>query len=219
MNTTKLSASSMKIIVAAAAVVALLLAAAILFFTNQSVINEGNKKQADVSASYSNAAVYLSNCVVKTKQTAGLLKSQTAGIDQIITNGVAARYGEGNTMDSAKLFSAIQEAYPDKSAEALSKTYNSALQIITGCQDDFANKQTVVLDKVRMFDSWLNGSTKVRYFGGSGFPNENLRVSLPGLNLTGLAALDKIRMPIVDNETSETYQTGEQSLDDPFAEK
>lgn len=219
MDTTKHKVSTPTLFIVLGALVLALIAGVIVFVVNQNVVNEGNQKEATLTAVYTDGANYLSNCVVKTERTAGLLKSQTVAVDKVLADAVAGRYGTGNTMDKAKLFSAITEAYPDSSVEGLNKSFNNALEVITGCQDDFARKQSVIIDNVRLFDSWKTGNTTVRFFGGNNFPNENLRVSLPGINLTGAAALDKIRTPIVDSQTTATYQTGEQSLDDPFAAK
>lgn len=218
MSTSKSPRVTLAIIAAAVMVVLAIVAGLVWFGLTQSVTNEGNQREAELSAAYSNAATRLSKCIVQTTQAAGLVKSQTNAADKIIADAIAARYGDSKTTGAAWL-NFLQEAYPDKSVEAISKTYNNTLQIITGCQADYAEMQSVVLDKVRGFDAWRNGNTKVRYFGGSAFPNGNLMVSLPGINLYGQAALEKIRTPVVDAVTSKAYETGEQSLDDPFATK
>lgn len=205
------------IYIAIAAVVALVALVVVLTFTvfiPQSVKSNGNKKEADLSASYANGAVYLSKCVVKTKQAADVATAQTAALDKVLKDAVAGRYGiGGNNMDKGKLFSAIVEAYPN--VNGLSKTFDHVMTVIVGCQDDFGNYQSVVQDKVRDFNSWRTGSWLTRSYAAD-FPNENMYVRLPGVNLVGAAAYDKIQQPIVDATTSSTYKTGEQSLDDPF---
>jgi hypothetical protein len=218
MSTTSSSSSNRNPIIygiaGVAGVIVLVLVLTFTVFIPQGVKSQGNQKEASLSASYANGATYLSNCVVKTKQSANVANAQTAALDKVLKDAVAGRYGTGNTMDKAKLFSAIVEAYPE--TNGLSKTFQDVLATITGCQDDFRNYQTVVQDKVRDFNAWRTGSWKVRTFGGSGFPNENLYVRLPGVSLTAADAYEKISQPIVDATTTSAYQSGEQQLDNPF---
>lgn len=207
-------------IIAIVVVVLVGISGAITFFIYQGNVSEGNQQEAGLSAAYADGANLLSNCVLKTRQAAGLVNKQTASTDTVLKDAVGGRYGSGNNMDEAKLFSAIVEAYPDESVASLSKTFQSVLVVITGCQDDFASRQTAVQDRVRQFNAWRTGSFLVRSLGGGSFPNENMTVSLPGnAPLSGQAAFEKIKMPIVDAKTSTAYQTGEQVLDDPFADK
>lgn len=188
-----------------------------LYSTSQSVISEGNKREATLSAQYANGANVLSNCVVQTKQSAGLAVAQSAQLDKILTDAVGGRYDNGGTaVDSGKLFSAIQEAYPDLSG--LDKTFQLVLATINGCRDDFKNQQTVVLSSVSDFKAWRTGSWKVRTLGGDKFPDENLSIDILGIKATGPAALKKMSHPIVESTTNKTYQDGTYDAENPFGE-
>lgn len=183
----------------------------------QSVQSSGNKQQATLSANYSDGANYLSNCVVKTNQAANVAQANADAFDKVIKDAIA---GSGafhtNTANSAGgLVPILVQAYPDLKGQT--DLYNKVANIIVGCQDDFRNKQSVVLDNVRTFNSWLGGSWKVRHFGSS-FPNNRLTINISGLGtLRGQQALDKISQPIVDASTSQAYNSGQQSTNGPFS--
>ena len=193
---------------------ALLFGGLILFMVNNGVTNTGNKLESQLSATYNSGAATLSACQKKTANAVGVTKAQSAALDKIIADAASGRYGAGAQINEKAILGAIVEAYPNLSG--LDKSFQDAMVIITGCQDDFLGAQKDVQDKVREFNSWRTGSWTARTFG-SEFPNENLYVRLPGINLNGQAALDKISMPIVDTVTSEAYVTGEQELNDPFS--
>lgn len=202
-------------LVVAGAVVLILLIT--LVFIPQPIISQGKQLESGMSANYADGANYLSNCVVKTKRAAQVTTAQTAAVDKVLKDAVSGRYGSGNTMDKAKLFSSIVENYPEAAVATLNKTFQDMLAIVTGCQDDFRNKQSTILDGVRQFNSWRTGSWSVRTFGGSNFPDTDLYITLPGINLTGRAAMVKMSTPIVDGDTVGAYQNGVQDTTDPFA--
>lgn len=202
-------------LVAGGAIVALIVVLIFAVFIPQSVTSEGNQMEAKLGATYANGANYLSACVVKTEQSVGLVNANTDALDKILKDAIAGRYDTESQAGSAKLFSAIVEAYPNLSG--LDATFQNVLATINGCRDDYKNMQSVVLDNVREFNAWRTGSWRVRTFGGSDFPNDNLIINLPGLHLTGSAALAKMSAPIVDAGTSGAYDTGLLTGGDPFA--
>lgn len=185
------------------------------FMIHQSVISSGNKQESTLSGDYADGANYLSNCVIKTKQAANVAIAQTDALDKILSDAVAGRYGTGATFDGGAMISAIVEAYPDTSG--ISKSFQDAMAIITGCQDDFRKMQSKILDDVRSFRSWKTGSWTVRTFGGGGFPNDNLYISVGDLDLTGQEALNKMSKPIVETSVLQDYADGTTDTENPFA--
>jgi hypothetical protein len=198
----------------------LLLVLTFTVFIPQSVTSQGNTREAKMNADYADGANFLSNCVVKTKQAANAANANAEAFDRVIKDAVAgsgtAAHVDMNTPASRNsLFPIWVQAYPDLKGQT--DLFNKAMDVIVGCQDDYKNKQSVILDGVRRFDTWQGGSWKVRTFGGNNFPNERLFINLPGLTLTGPAALAKMRSPIVDSDTANAYVTGEQDASNPFA--
>jgi hypothetical protein len=205
---------------AVAGLTALVLVLVFALFIPQGVTSDGNKKEASLSGWYSNAVTALHNCTAKTARAAQVTKGQTDAVDKVLKGAVAGRYGTGNNIDQAKMFSAMVEAYPDGSVEGLNKTFQDTLTVMTGCQDDFTAAQGVVQAQVATFKSWRTGSWKVRTFGGDDFPNENLEINIAGMpHLTGREALALISRPILDTDTVNAIKSGEDNSfsDDPFA--
>jgi hypothetical protein len=199
-------------------VVAALLALTFFVIIPNNVLSEGNKLESGLSASYVDGANYLSNCVIKTEQAANVAQANADAFDKVIRDaiagtGAAAHVDTTTTAGRNQLLPILVQAYPDLAGQTA--LFERVMTTINGCRDDYRNKQTAVLSQVQTFDTWRTGSWTVRTFG-SDFPNENLHINLPGLTLTGQAALDKMRAPIVDATTSSSYQTGETPTDGPF---
>jgi hypothetical protein len=199
---------------------ALALAAGLAFgvFIPQSVISDGNQQESRLNGWFNNEVVALHTCTAKTARAAQVTKGQTDAVDKVLKDAVAGRYGTGNNLDEGKLFSAMHEAYPDLGG--LNKSFQDAMAIMTGCQDDFAAAQGVVQSKVSDFKSWRTGSWTVRTFGGNDFPNDNLEVNIAGMDhLIGQQALDLMSRPIADADTVNAIKTGEDGSykNDPFA--
>jgi|GEM_PF-2040475 len=185
------------------------------YVTKQSVLSQANDKQASLSADYANGANYLARNINLVKQTAGVATANAKAYQDLIGRAIA-RQGEFATATTpGALIPILTQQWPDPKAQ--SDLFVKVADVIIGSQDDFTRLQTKVLDNVRSFNSWRTGSWKVRTFGGN-LPNENLYVSLPGVEtLTGMAALNKIRTPIINTLTSQAYQTGINDVEDPFA--
>lgn len=187
---------------------------ALVFFViiPNSVTNEGNKQESNISAVYAKGANTLSECTVKTKQAANVAAAHTDALDKVIRAAVAGDVGTDGHVTQKSLndpsnrqgfYAALVQAYPD--TKDLSATFNNVLAIVTGCQHDFKTAQDEVLDRVRAFKSWLTGSWTVRTYGGN-FPDDNLELNLPGqAPITGKAALIKVSTPILSSEAAGAY--------------
>lgn len=199
---------------------ALALVAGLTFgvFIPQGVVSDGNQQEATLNASFNGEVVALHTCTAKTARAAQVTKGQTDAVDKVLKDAVAGRYGTGNNLDQGKLFSAMHEAYPDLGG--LNKSFQDAMAIMVGCQDDFAASQGVVQARLADFAKWRTGSWTVRTFGGNDFPNDNLVVNIAGMDrLTGQQALDLMSRPIADADTANAIKTGtdESYKNDPFA--
>lgn len=205
---------------AVAGLIALVLVLTFTLFIPQGVTSDGNKKEASLSGWYSDAVISLHNCTAKTARAAQVTKGQTDAVDKVLKGAVAGRYGTGNNIDQGKMFSAMVEAYPDGSVAGLNKTFQDALAVMIGCQDDFAAAQNVVQAKIADFESWRAGSWLVRNFGGDDFPNDHLKVNIAGMPImTGAQALALMSRPILDTDTVNAIKSGQDNSfnDDPFA--
>ena len=214
---------SKPVVIGASSLAGLIVVGLILTFTlfiPQGVTSDGNKMESRMNGWYNQAVTALHNCTVKTARAAQVTGGQTDAVDKVLKDAVGGRYGTGNNMDQAKLFSAIHEAYPEQSIAGLNKSFQDAMAVMTGCQDDFTSAQNVVQAKVADFKAWRTGSWNVRTFGGDSFPNDNLEINIPGMPIsTGQAALQIMERPIVDADTANAIKTGMDNSyqNNPFA--
>lgn len=214
-NGTTIPAKFIGWIIAGVITLVVLIIGVTIFATWQGVIDEGNRREATLSARYADGANYLSNCVVKSAQSADVAVAQADKLNEILANAVSGRYDNASStaVDNGKLFSAIVEAYPDLSG--LDKTFQLVVSTINGCRDDFKTAQSRILDSVKDFDAWRTGSFTTRMFA-TGFPDHNLYVTVAGQNAHGQDALDKMRVPIIDTVTEAIYKDGTFEVTDPF---
>jgi hypothetical protein len=190
-----------------------------LFVTKNGIVNTGNTKEVALNAQYQDNQNYLSDCIVRIRESAGIAKGQRDALDTIITDAVQGRYDAGSTAQVGKgaMFSAITEAYPDLSA--LSGTFDKVLIVVNGCRTDYRGKQTQLLSMLKDFDTWRIGSWTVRTFGGSDFPDDNLQAQIGGDITTGKAALIQMKTIVLVKDATGAYKTGTLTPEDPFANK
>jgi hypothetical protein len=206
-----------------AVVVLFLLYQGFAFLMHNSVTNAGNKQQQDLVADMKFVDSKLSNCFKKTQQSVSLAKFNVESINKIVTNAVTGRYNKGGAqVDNGKLFSAIQEAYPNTSD--VSKIQTEVLIVINGCQTDFTGAQDKLSADVAQFKKWKGGSWKVRTFGGDKYPTSDMEIATfdqtgQSITLNGKDALRKMNQLILTGETSSARGTGTQDNSDLFDSK
>lgn len=185
------------------------------FLIGNSVTNAGNKQEATLNAQYLDNQNYLSDCVLRIRESAGVVKGEAAALDEILTNAVKGRYDEGSSaqVGGGQLFSAIVEAYPDLSG--LSDGFDKVLAVVNGCRTDFRGKQTEMLDKLKAYDQWRTGSWTVRHYG-DGFPSNNLQARIGTTVKRGQDAYDQMFLIVTINGNDEAFETGETEAEDPF---
>lgn len=173
--------------------------------TNISVTNDGNQKEAELSAVFSDAQNYLSDCVIRSAQAADVATANSRSVAGILEGTIKARGPQEEKTSQGALFSALQEQYPDTGK--VSEVYQNVMVIVSGCRTDFRDKQTAVLARVSDYNKWRNGSWSVRTFG-SEFPSENLVATVGDKEYTGAAALKKMRRVVQSENSLNSYETG-----------
>jgi hypothetical protein len=186
-----------------------------IFIVKIGIDNTGNSKEVALNAQYLDNQNYLSDCVVRIRETAGVAKGETAAFDTVITNAVMGRYETGSTaqVGQGALFSAIVEAYPD--LNTLGGTFDKLLVVINGCRTDYRGKQTQLLSLIKDYDTWRIGSLTNRLLAG-GFPSENLQARVGEKVTTGSAALAQMNTIILVQDAENAYETGTLTPEDPF---
>lgn len=203
---------------AACCLAALLVIGLVIFLIQNSVTNDGNKKQEDLIVYYNDTENVLSDCLVKTKQSIGATEAQTDALDRVITDAVRGRYTEGSTAvpgEGNPLFSAIVEQYPDTAG--LSKSFQDVLVVINGCRSDFRDSQAKLQANIAAFNKWRTGSLTVRTFGGE-YPTNALEINFEDGTLSGKAALAQMRKLVVVSEARSGRDSNVIENEDPFAD-
>jgi hypothetical protein len=183
------------------------------FLVNNSVTNTGNKKEATLNAQYLDNQNYLSDCITKIREVAGVTKAQSDSFTQAMNDAVKGRY-DGRSAQPGAMFSAIVENYPDLTG--LNQAFERAYTTIIGCRTDYRNIQSKLLDMLRDYDSWRTGSLTVRTFGGDR-PSDNLVAQIGSdRSRKGQAALDQMYTIVLVKDAKKAYEEGELTPEDPF---
>jgi hypothetical protein len=175
------------------------------------VHNAGEAYQQNLIKDKNNIGIALSNCVDKTNVSTQAAILQSQSVQQILTSALAARYqGTGNPQTQAlpnngSLISALQEQYPDVDVS----TWKQLLVVVDSCRDDTTDAQNTLQGDAALFVTWtLQGNV---FSSGihHGYPNKNLYfLDAHGNRLTGQAALDAIRNPVLLDSARNANSTG-----------
>lgn len=100
------------LIVTGIAVVVILIIVIGLVGTSISVANNGNQQEAGLNTQYLNNQNYLSDCIVKINETAGVATAQANRVQDALTEVIKGRY-DNMSANAGQMFSAVVEDYPD----------------------------------------------------------------------------------------------------------
>jgi hypothetical protein len=203
------------IVVGAVALVVALVVGLWWFVTNNSVTNEGNKKESGLNSQYLDNQNYLSDCIVKIKETANVSQAQADKFEAVMVEAIKGRY-EGREANPGQMFSAVVEQYPDLAS--LSSAFERVFTVVVGCRSDYRGKQTQLLDKLDVYTQWRTGSWTVRTFG-SEFPSDNLIARVGEKRYEGDDALDKMYQIVQVQKSVTAYETGVLEPETPFGKK
>lgn len=211
-------------IIVGAVVAVVALAALTLWSVNNSVTNAGNTKEAQLNAAYLDNQNYLSDCITKIRETAGVTQAEADKYGDILVEAVKGRYSKTEdgkptsaVVDKGAMFSAIVEKYPDLSG--LNAAFERVYTIAVGCRTDYRGKQSKLLDQLGSYDTWRTGTWKVRTFG-SEFPSNNLVARIGNSTpARGRDALDKMYQIVVVKDVNDAYTSGVLTPEVPFPPK
>ena len=204
----KTSGNSKKITIFAS--IAVLLIAAVSFFGYfNSVRSEGIGKENHLEGTYQANQDELSKVTLTVKESIGIADKGNSKMDEIIKNAVQGRYdGAMDAGTGGAMFSAIQEAYPELTANVA--LYARVQDAIIAGRQSFSNRQKMLLDEVVAYENWLEQgvlhSTVVKM---AGFPSSSLEARVGDKVYTGREALSKIKTLVLTKDTVTAYETGE----------
>lgn len=198
-----------KALVAIALVGILVVTAMILFGKFNSAQKTMVRHENALNAQYSDCQDNLSNYIAKIKEALGVADRATSALDTVLTDVVKGRYEAGSTANPAggSAFSAIVEAYPD--LNGITINYEKVQSAIFAGRDGFKNCNTMLLDKVRAYNTWRqSGLIQSKINAMVGAPSDNLEARVGDNVVYGKAALDAIKRLPLTSEAKDAYETG-----------
>lgn len=177
--------------------------------TYTSVRNEGVRQELSLTAKYkAMQASYGQDRLAFTDQL-GIAREKRDALDKILTDAVSGRYNKAGSpqVDNGKLFSAIQEAYPDLSGLNI---YDKILDFVTKMRNKFAQDQAQIADMIKDYNTWRETGSFLHptFVKWAGFPSSSLEMQANGNTYRGQEALDKMSRPIIGSDTGQIFDTG-----------
>lgn len=151
-----------------------------------SAYNKANSRENAIVAQYEqnqNKLSKLSNSVMESAQIPEMYKND---MKEVIQAGIEGRYGEGG---SKQLVLAVQEAYPGTLDSSM---YTKIMNMIESGRADFADEQSTLIDKVRVYKDELGSFVTGSWMSFAGYPKIDL---------------DKYKI-VNSNYTIKTFETG-----------
>lgn len=188
-----------------------LLVVIILFSGYNGVRNQGIDKENTLNALYQSNQNELSQYANSFYEQIGVVQAKSDKLDQIIKDAVAGRYDKGSAAVDAvrggSFFSAVVEAYPNLGGLDV---YDKVVSFVQSGREAFKNKQNVLLDTIRNYDTWRQrGIIHSRMASLAGFPSNRLEARIGTTVLRGQSALDQMKLIVTDAATSKAFQTGQ----------
>jgi hypothetical protein len=177
-----------------------------LVFFPQSVLSDGNRQETGMNTAATAAFGEMHTCEVNTARVAQVAGAQTDAVDRVLKDAISGRYGTGAGLDQNKVFSLLQEAYPDLGK--LNDTFANAMAVMTGCQSNFLAKENYMNKLANEFVAWQTGSWFSRTYGGDQFPNDNLKIVIGTTVHTGADALQIMQRTVLSSDNVNAIETG-----------
>lgn len=158
-----------------------------------------------ISAKYQTNQAMLSSYVLGYQESLTIADRSSEKLNTILLNAIHGHYDK-RTEPNGALFSAIKEAYPDIDLNG----YNRILDFIASRREQFRAEQTELQDMIRNYDS-LRTSDLIDNFLADllGFPSLHLNATIGEEQLTGSAALERVKRVVTDDLTLQSFRSGQ----------
>lgn len=187
-----------------------LIVAIAAFSSVNSVQKDMVSKENALSAQYTVNQNALSTLISTVKETLGVADRNTQALDTVLADALKGRY-DGDTSaqpGGGQMFSAIVEAYPDLAG--VTDAYAKVQDAIIGGRRAYANKQDKLTDMLNNYITWKNsGFIHSKIASMVGAPSENLVAAIGDDEVTGKAAIKRIRKIVITSEGKKAYESGE----------
>lgn len=197
-----------KLIILGGIAVAVLILVISAISTYTSVRNGGNAREAALSAKYSSMQASYGQFRLGVTDQLGIAREKRDAMDKILTGAIEGRYNKPGSpdVDGGKIFSMIKEAYPELNGLDI---YDKLMVYIAQGREKFTQEQSQMQSMIQDYNTWrTTGSFLHPTFAGWLFPSKNLKARVGDKVYTGEEALEKMSRVIVNSETTEIFDTG-----------
>jgi hypothetical protein len=170
--------------------------------------NEGRRQELALTAEYKAVQVNYGQFRTSFYDQVGIAREKRDAMDKILVDAIGGRYDKPGSpqIDSGKLFSAIQEAYPDLKGLDI---YDKILTFVQQGREKFAQDQQKLQRQIQAYNQWrTTGSFLHPVFAGWLFPSDSLEARIGDKVYRGQEALDKMSSVIVGADTGEIFDSG-----------
>ena len=187
--------------------------------TYTSIRNEGRRQELALTAEYKAVQVNYGQFRTSFYDQIGIAREKRDAMDKILVDAISGRYDKPGSpqIDSGKLFSAVQEAYPDLKGLDI---YDKILTFVQQGREKFAQDQNHLQSMIQSYNEWrTTGSFLHPMFAGWLFPSNSLEARIGDKVYRGQEALDKMSSVIVGADTGAIFDSGVDKPLDPNAPK
>lgn len=179
-----------------------------LYSTFNNIDKEAERREAALTAQYLDNQNELSKFTSGFYEQFGVVEAKAEKLNVILEDAMKGRYSEGSTAQpvGGQFISAVVEAYPDLSGL---DSYDKIMDYVAAGRESYKQQQTKLLDMIREYDTWRrSGIIHQRLVSMAGHPGDGLRAQIGTKAVTGMEALDQMRLIVTTSGTQESYTTG-----------
>lgn len=165
----------------------------------------------NLTAQYNDNKNELSAAAMQISETLGIADKGADKVNQIWADAISGRYGEKmNDKGEGSLINALSIVEDNPDVSGIVANYSKVQEVVVSARNAFKNKQTKMQDQARQYETWLkSGMFRSQVVKSQGFPSDDLKITLgDGTVITGRNALDKMKTPLVDQSTSDAFDSG-----------
>lgn len=185
------------------------------------VRNEGERKEQDLTALYSQSMNSLSTCLDQGDVAAQVTKAEYDSIKDILVETAAARYVDANgqptdasgVLGGGQLISMLQENYP----QIDQRSWQNLQTLVIGCREEFQGKQDQIQAFAADYNQWRVSDNLLNSWIKADFPSDELKVvTADGTSLYGRAAYDRITRVVATSAAIDAFESGTLESQDLF---
>lgn len=185
---------------------ALVGAAAAGYFYVSGLKTKAVEHEQGLSATYESNQNGLSAFISAYHEQVAIAQLKTAKADTIMMHAVMGRYGEDGFSADGALFSALKEAYPDVDFLSI---WDNLQTFIVAQRAAFKNQQDVLIERLRVYDTWRLAGFVRPWIIAKFSPSEQLVARIGGQETeTGAEALKLMRRLVLNQDAVDAFQTG-----------